>query len=558
MKKLRGLKSRLTVGMAATMFAAVLLFGGATAGAQTYSVLYNLGTQSGDPVNPAWVGLFAQGRDGNLYSTTQGGGANALGTVFQLTPSGSVKVLHSFSNTGTDGIFPYSGLTLGTDGSLYGTTYEGGSQGFGSVFKITTAGTFTLLHSFNGVSEGELPVAPPIQGTDGNYYGTTSNGGGEVFGTVYKMTPSGTLTTIYTFDGTIRYPYALTLGTDGSFYGTFGGGSTTPDGAVFKITPQGKLTILHIFNITDGQSPYGEIIQGKDGNFYGVTEKGGVGGFGVVYKMTPTGVLTDLHSFNEDDGLGLSPVAGLLQATDGTFYGVAGTNFSPRAGVLFQITSTGTYTVLFNFTNTVGAFPGASPVVPLFQHTSGTFYGDTDGGGTGNMGCITCGVLFSYNVGLGPFVSLLPYSGKVGKPVEFLGQGFTGTTSVSFNRTAATFRVVSDTYLTATVPSGAKTGAVTVVTPSATLTSNKTFRVTPQITSFAPPSGPVGTPVTITGVSLAQTTKVTFGGVKATTFTINSDMVVTATVPTGARTGKIAITTQGGTATSATSFTVTP
>jgi len=524
--------------------------------AQTYSVLYNLGTKSGDPINPAWIGLFAQGRDGNLYSTSQYGGADGYGAVFQLTPSGNMNVLHSFSNTSSDGAVPYAGLTLGTDGSLYGTTYYGG-LGYGTVFKITTGGTFTLLHSFNGISEGELPVAPPIQGADGNFYGTTSNGGGEVFGTVYKMTPSGSLTTLYTFDGTVRYPYALTLGTDGNFYGTAGGGSTTPDGAVFKITPQGKLTVLHSFSVTDGESPYGAIIQGTDGNFYGTTEKGGSGGFGVVYKMTPAGVVTDLRAFNEDDGLGISPWAGLVQATDGTFYGVAGTNFPPGAGLLFQITSTGTYTVLFNFTNLSGTYPGQGPLVSLFQNTNGILYGDTDGGGSGNIGCITCGVLFSLNQGLGPFVGLLPYSGKVGKTIEFLGQGFTGTTRVSFNGTAASFKVVSDTYLTATVPSGAKTGFVTVTTPGGARTSNKTFRVTPQITTFDPPSGPVGTPVTITGTGLAQTKTVTFGGVKATAFTVNSDTGVTATVPTGAQTGKISITTPGGTTASTTNFTVT-
>ncbi len=153
---------------------------------------------------------------------------------------------------------------------------------------------------------------------------------------------------------------------------------------------------------------------------------------------------------------------------------------------------------------------------------------------------------------------MLPYSGKVGKTVEFLGQGLTGTTAVSFNGTAASFSVLSDTYLTATVPSGAKTGFVTVTTAGGKLTSNKTFRVTPQVTSFNPPSGPMGTPVTITGVSLSQTTKVTFGGVRATVITINSDTQVTATLAAGAQTGKIVITTPGGTGTSATSFTVTP
>ena len=166
-------------------------------------------------------------------------------------------------------------------------------------------------------------------------------------------------------------------------------------------------------------------------------------------------------------------------------------------------------------------------------------------------------MLFELDMGLGPFVSLLPTVAKEAKTVEFLGQGFTGATAVSFNHTPAAFDVVSDTYLTATVPSGATTGFVTVTTPGGTLTSSTKFLVTPQFTSFNPPSGPAGTPVTITGIGLTQTSKVTFGGVKATTFQVNSDTQVTATVPTGALTGKIVVTTPGGTASSATSFTVT-
>jgi hypothetical protein len=161
-------------------------------------------------------------------------------------------------------------------------------------------------------------------------------------------------------------------------------------------------------------------------------------------------------------------------------------------------------------------------------------------------------------MGLNPFAALMLTAGKVGSKVEILGQGFTGTTGVSFNGTAGTFNVVSDTYLTATVPSGATTGSVVVTTPGGKLASNKAFRVTPQILSFSPSSGPVGTTVTIKGVSLTKASKVTFGGVAATSFTVHSDTLVTAKVPTGAKTGKIAITTAGGTAQSATNFTVKP
>ena len=522
--------------------------------AQTYTDLYNLGSNSGDPENPGWIGLFAQGRDGNLYSTATDGGLNTVGAVFRLTPSGTMTPW-SFDSNGSDGFYPYSGLTLGTDGNFYGTTYAGGSASAGTVYKFTANGKITTLHSISGCPEGDYIYAPPIEGLDGNFYGTASDGGCEVFGTVYKITPAGKLTVIYTFPGTskLAYPMALTLGNDGNFYGTALGGGANRFGGVFKITPGGKLTVLYSFKGTpDGETPKGMIIQASDGNFYGTTEAGGADGFGSIYKMTPAGALTILHSFSEDDGLGLHPLAGLVQATDGKFYGAAGSNYS--SGVLFQITSTGKYTVLLNFTNTTGNFPGANPQVSLFQHTNGTLYGDTYGGGSGGGG-----VLYSLGMKLGPFVSFVGplFEGKVGKTIEILGQGFTGASKVSFHGVAATFTVVSDTYLTAVVPSAATTGSVTVTTPGGILTSNKVFRVTPAILSFNPTSGAVGTQVTITGTSFTGATKVTFGGVKATTFSVDSSTQITATVPTGAKTGKIQVTTPGGIATSATTFTVT-
>jgi hypothetical protein len=200
---------------------------------------------------------------------------------------------------------------------------------------------------------------------------------------------------------------------------------------------------------------------------------------------------------------------------------------------------------------------GASPQTPMIQQTGGTLFGDTYSGGIGTF--CACGVLFSLDMGLGPFVTFLPpqSQGRVGKTIGLLGQGLTGTTKVAFSGTSAVFSVVSDTYMTATVPNGAQTGSIRVTTPGGSLTSNKKFRVAPQLTDFDPTSGPVGTVVTINGVSLSQTSKVTFGGVKATTFAVVSDAQVTATVPAGAVTGRITITTTGGTATSAGEFTVT-
>src|ERR1035441_665953 len=238
--------------VALTLTMLLLLVAAATtmAHAQTYSVLYNLASHTGDPWYPQWIGLFAQGRDGNLYSTSQAGdllNGQKYGTVLQLTPAGNVTVLHSFTGQNAQGGFPNGGLTLGTDGSLYGTSVSDGSLVHGTVFKITTSGEFTVLHNFNGTPEGSGPLAAPIQGTDGNFYGTTYGGGKCAHGTVYKMTPSGTLKVLQTFgcsSGDLRDPVALILGTDGNFYGpTKGGGQPCNGGCggVYKMTTAGNI-----------------------------------------------------------------------------------------------------------------------------------------------------------------------------------------------------------------------------------------------------------------------------------------------------------------------------
>ena len=350
---------------------------------------------------------------------------------------------------------------------------------------------------------------------------------------------------------------ALTLGTDGNFYGTALGGGTTRYGGVFKITPGGKLTVLYGFKGTpDGQTPKGAIIQANDGNFYGTTEAGGANGFGSIYKMTPAGALTILHSFSETDGLGLDPLAGLVQATDGKFYGAAGSNYS--SGVIFQITSTastGSSLQPYEHYWQVSGRESASLPVPAHQRHSLRRHLRRR-----HREAVFLRRVYSLGMRLGPFVSFVGplFEGKVGKTIEILGQGFTGTTKVSFHGVAATFlgglRHLSDR----SGSSRCDHGSVTVSTPGGTLTSNRIFRVTPAILSFNPPSGPVGTQVTITGTSFTGATKVTFGGVKATTFSVDSDTQITATVPTGAKTGKIQVNdSRRNPATSATIFTVT-
>jgi uncharacterized repeat protein (TIGR03803 family) len=273
-------------------------------------------------------------------------------------------------------------------------------------------------------------------------------------------------------------------------------------------------------------------------------------GLGVAFKLTSAGVLTVLHDFNGTDGQ--TPVAGLLQANDGNFYGVASAGGTLGHGTIFKITSTAdhTFTVLYNFDSTHGATPEVTP----FQHTNGILYADTNSGDSHGGG-----VFYSLKVGAAEFARLQSTNGRVGTVVSILGQGFTGATAVSFNGVnATTFSVKSGTYLTAIVPTGAKTGIVTVVRPSGSLTSVQQFKVTPTISGFAPTSGPIGTVITINGTGLTQATKVTLGGMKVTTFTVNSDSMVTATVPSGAITGRIVITSPGGTGASSGTFTVTP
>jgi uncharacterized repeat protein (TIGR03803 family) len=252
----------------------------------TESVLYSFPAGASDP----YTGLI-QGSDGNFYGTTGAGGNSDDGTVFKMTPGGTETVLHVFPKTGSDGQTPYAGLIQGSDGNLYGTTYFGGASGLGTVFKVTPSGTETILHSFSGGSDGEHPYAGLIQGSDGNFYGTTYQGGISGYGTVFKLTPSGTETVVYTFAGGSSdgaSPEAgLIQGGDGSLYGNTLQGGAGNFGTVFKISPIGTETILHAFaGSSDGANPSANLVQGSDGNLYGTADSGGAKGYGTFFKVT--------------------------------------------------------------------------------------------------------------------------------------------------------------------------------------------------------------------------------------------------------------------------------
>jgi uncharacterized repeat protein (TIGR03803 family) len=509
---------------------------------QTYTDLHDFNCAT-DGCNSSYNGIMAQGRDGNLYGTLRAGGTFSRGTVFKITPAGAITTLYNFS--GPDGSNPTSGLTLGTDGNFYGTTYAGGLNSVGTIFKITPAGTLTTLHSFTA-SDGYSPYAPPVLGKNGSYYGVNFGG------TAYSITSSGTFKLLNpAIPGSSYAP--LLLASDGNFYGTtVNGGNAGGYGTVFRMSATGTVKIVYNFDFTHGGYEYDSVVQGSDGFLYGPVPAGGsfASAHGLVFKLSTGGAITVLHEFDANSLTdGNNPWSGLVAATDGNFYGATYTgnpNGSTPYGALFKITKSGTYSVLHVFDGTHDGNQFATGM----QHTNGILYGQTNLGGNG-------GVFYSLAEGIPPFVSLVgnPF-GTAGTMVEILGDGLTGTTKVLFGTGSANFTVVSDTYMTAVVPASGVTGTVTVTTPSGTLKSAQTFKVLPVISSFTPTIGPVGTQVTITGTGLTGATKVTFGGVKATVFSVVSGTQVKATVPTGAKTGKVGITTAGGTATSPGTFTV--
>ncbi len=556
MKSFARLKSPRTVAAnVAAMVVLALAVAAIPAQAQTYTLLYT---------NPGGIGVsnptdqaIAQGRDGNLYATSTYGGTD-YGTFFKFTPAGAVTVLND-----TVGGFVASGVTLGTDGNFYGTNQDlgptGGGCGFsgcGQVYKMTPAGVETVLYNFtNSATDGYDPHSAPVEATNGKFYGTTPYSAGLYISIAYSVTSTGTFSTVHTFANSEGQDVfaGFVQGTDGNLYGVAADQGANGYGTVFKMTTAGVVTVLHSFTGSDGNYPYLPLIQASDGNFYGTTAYGGANNAGVVFKITPSGTYTLLHSFEPSINEGNQPSSALTQATDGKLYGTTfyGGPYG-NDGTLFSITPSGTFATLYNFCPATGCADGAGPNAPMKQNTNGILYGTTYNGG----GSCNCGVVYSLNIGASPFASLVTTSGKEGANIGILGQGFSSSSVVKFGGVQATTVTHSGaTFITATVPAAALTGPVTVTTGSTTLTSNKSFRVTPTITSFAPPSGPVGTSVVITGTGLTQATKVTFNLTSAS-FTVNSDTQITATVPTGATTGRIAVTTKGGSVSSATSFTV--
>ncbi|MBZ5572319.1 MAG: hypothetical protein LAO09_10635 [Acidobacteriia bacterium] len=439
--------------------------------AQTFTTLFNFDFTSG-----VWpVGPLVQGTDGDLYGTTFQGG-DCCGTVFRTNLTGDVTTIYSFCSSGdcSDGSIP-RWLILATDGNFYGSTANGGVNNNGIIFKLTPVGQLTTVHRFSW-ADGAVPGGI-IEADDGYLYGTTGAGGKSRWcpdcGTVFKIASDGTFSSLFSLcvqpdcEGDGGNPGPLIQGSDGALYDTLGEGGLHGAGAAFRITRSGKYSTLFSFITSKGKQPGGGLVE-SGGSFYGNTCYGGQYTHGTVFSIAPN-KFSRLHSFIPNTE-GFCPAEKLLKASDGNFYGTTMEDGPGGAGTIFQITPDGTLITLHGF----DGYDGSSPIGPLFQATNGIIYGTTAYGG-GN----SWGTLFSLDMGLPPFVAFVRDSGRVGAAGGILGQGFRGTTSVSLNGTPAIFTVVSDTYIRATVPAGASSGYVTVTTPSGVLTSNVPFRVIP-------------------------------------------------------------------------------
>jgi uncharacterized repeat protein (TIGR03803 family) len=437
-----------------TIVALLVLASAVSSFAQTFSDVIQFGKPESNPyfVTPI------QGRDGRIYGTTSEDDINDAGTVFVYdTNNGSRFILYRFEKT--TGSNPVGGLVLGIDGNFYGTTQVGGTAGDGVLFKLAPNGAYTVLHNFAGGTDGIYPAGPPVQASDGNFYGVTGliTAEGDGASTAYQYVPS---TGVFTSFGYIPDTVApLIQGSDGNLYGTFNNGC----GGIFELSTSGTQLFSYSFPCgADGQYPIGPITQAYDGNFYGATQDGGVSNYGTIFKMDQTKTVSILYDMTADTS---TPDGGLVQASDGNLYA------STWRGALFEITTGGSFTLLYS----MNAHQGGAIGTALLQHTNGQFYGTAYVGGPGNE---AYGTMFSLNTGLAPFISLVKNQGRVGSVVQILGQGFTGSTAVTFNGVAATsFKIVSSTYMTAVVPAGSSTGPVVVTTPAGMLTSNRSFQI---------------------------------------------------------------------------------
>lgn len=473
------------------------------------------------------------------------------------TPSSAQTFNTILTFDGTNGANVPSSLIQGIDGNFYGVTEDGGKHGNGTVFKVSSSGQITTLYTFCPAAQcrdGRSPVGPLVQAADGTLYGVTMGGGAEGSGSIYALTPAGKLITAYSFcsatnctDG--ETPRAgLVLATNGNLYGTTSAGGAHRNGTIFQITPAGKMTTLYNLcsqrSCADGAQPYDALIQASDGKLYGTTFVGGLQDGGVIFSITTAGTFTTVANFCSQTGCagGFNPYSGLIQAADGNLYGTAyfGGNCS-TCGTIYRTTTGGQLTTLYSFC-AVNCLDGASPLGGLVQATDGSFYGTTQIGGSSNFFCIggsaSCGTIFEITP-QGTLTTLynfcsLSVCADGGNPAASLVQGTDG------NLYGSTF--YQGDFVCNNI------GCGTIFSLSAGLG---------PFVQASPGFGKVGSIINILGNNLTGTTSVTFNGVAAA-FKVISNSDIKAKVPTGATTGTIQVTTPTGTLSSNTAFQILP
>lgn len=435
----------------------------------------------------------------------------------------TLTTLASFD--GTNGANPlFETVTQGRDGSFYGTTEKGGNAVYGTIFKITPDGHLTSLHRFRD-TDGYHPWGGLTLANDGEFYGTTTRGG-KHDGTLFTITADGTLTTIYNFcskaqcadgGGPVGGPIQAS---NGDFYGATGSGGTGYSGTIYKMAPSGKLDTLYNFGNSAG--PSGAMVQATDGNLYGTTS----GDVSMIFKITPGGAFTELYVFQCDAGCadGASPNPGLMQGSDGMLYGTTGWGAGATSyGTIFRMTLDGSISTLYTFCSLPNCADGASPDYGLVEGTDGNFYGTTFAGGANDQ---TQGTIFQITPA-GVLTTLYTFCAQPNcpdgnNPMGGLTQGTDGAFYGTTNR------------------GGTNPNDGTV------------FKLSTGLGPFVktvPATGKAGSTVTILGTNLTGATSVTFNGTSAT-FVVSRATAIQATVPDGATTGSVEVSTPGGTLTS--------
>jgi len=369
------------------------------ASAQTFTRLASLADGNGS--NPI---ILVQGTDGNFYGVCANSDENSS-VIFKMMPTGALSAVYTFGSFAG----AYS-LIAGKDGNLYGVSYGDGNPyknlpgidvvgNEGTVFKLTPQGTLTRVFLFDGSGDGGTNENSLSLGADGNFYGTSQQGGQNIsdaltgFGTIFRVTPGGTENVLYTF-GSFANPSSVILASDGSLYGTTASGGSGPCqggcGTIFKIVSQSSFETLYSFTgSTDGADPVAALVEGSDGNLYGTAQSMGQNGSGTIFKITRTGAFTVLHSFSGTDGAGPTT---LMLGADGNFYGVTsggGSNATSTLapGTVYKMTPAGALTTLYNFCSQPNCTDGQKPLW-LIQGNDGNLYGVTNTGGAYTTGAV--------------------------------------------------------------------------------------------------------------------------------------------------------------------------